>query len=502
MQYLNVFKLVLAMLLVIGMISSSIAQETFQLLFKNPNDERAQSMIENSNHEMLAVGSVGESFFGLMGKEGKIWKFKNQYDTLTRTYLFHDTACYFSNIMQLSNGNYHVFSIMYEPPLYNIYSLTMLELNEQLNIIGQKRLEIGARHLVSCFVKDFHDKYYLLGTGYWGDTLKTYAVRLDKSLNVCAFKSFTDPAAGDGYFMDCILSPDSTQLWTISSFPHDGNGSHMIVFDTALNLIKVKPLPEYMNLNAGIFEGYQHNITIKNLTGDKFVTGSIMEKMVNWDNHNKIGFSVLDTSMQWPVVQYFGSDDTSYYTTYARPTFDFRSPDSIFFTGIKRQISAFFPQQPSWIMAGALDSTFQPYYLNYYGGDAYYHAHSMLLTSDGGFIILADRYDKNTQDQEYDVFFLKLNNEGLITSAGNNDICPQQPYLIYPNPFENNFQIELFDEQAFLQITNIDGKGIYESKLSGGITKVDLSPYKTGVYPVKITLKNGKTFSTKVIKIK
>jgi hypothetical protein len=48
----------------------------------------------------------------------------------------------------------------------------------------------------------------------------------------------------------------------------------------------------------------------------------------------------------------------------------------------------------------------------------------------------------------------------------------------------------------------MEGKEIYENNLSKGTTEVDLSTYKAGVYQVKIILKNGKTFSTKVIKIK
>jgi hypothetical protein len=501
--HLTKIKLILAILLVIGKLTSSIAQETFQLLFQNPHDEMAQSMIENKNHEFIGVGFENvKPYYEISGRLGKIWKFKNFTDTLTRTYSFHDTACAFSNIFQLGNGNYHVFCSMYEPPEFDIFSLSIVELNEHLEIILQKRLEFGATHLISNLVKAFSDKYYIFGTGYWGDTLKSYVVKLDKSLNITAFKSATDPAAGDGYYMDCILSPDSSQLWTVANFPHDGEGCHLIVYDTSLNLVNVKPLPDFMNLNAGIHESYSHNITLKRYVDDKFIIGSVMRKMENWESNTKIGFSVLDTSMQWQQVQYIGSDDTSYYTSYARPTFDFRSTDSIFFTGTKNQISSFFPQKPSWIMAGALDSVFQPYYINYYGGDAYYHANSMLLTSDGGSIILADRYDKNTQGYEYDVFFLKLNSQGLITEVNQNEIYRQSPFLISPNPFENSLQIELFNETASLTLIDLSGREVQKEILTKGVNKINTSKLHIGIYVAKVELNHGKFYSEKIIKIK
>ena len=496
-------KLVLALLLVIGKLTSSSAQETFQLLFRCANDEMAQSLIENKEHEIVAVGFENiKPYYDMSGRLGKIWKFNNTTDTLTRTYSFHDTACFFSNIFQLGNGNYHVFCTLFEPPEYTKFSLSVIELNEQLDIILQKRLDFGATHVISSLVKEFSDEYYILGTGYWGDTLKNYVVKLDKALNIAAFKGITDPVAGDGYYMDCILSPDSSQLWTVANFPHDGEGSHLITYDTSLNLLLVKPFPEFMNLDAGIYEGYNHNITLKNYINDKFIAGSIMTKMVNWDDNIKIGFSVLDTSMQWPQVQYFGSDDTVFYTTYARPTFDFRTPDSIFFTGTKRQIPSFFPQKPDWILAGALNSDFQPYYINYYGGDAYYHANSMLLTSDGGFIILADRYDKNTQGYEYDVFFLKLNSQGLITKVNQTEICPHRSFIISPNPFENSFQVELFNEKAFLTLIDLSGREMQNVLLTKGINKIDTSRLNTGIYVAKIELSHGEFYSEKIIKIK
>ena len=328
--------------------------------------------------------------------------------------------------------------------------------------------------------------------------------KVDQELNLVNYSCLSSPAEESGYYMDCILSPDSTQFYAVASFPSEGDGAcHLFVYDTALNLLSAKVFPKYLDLNQGIFEDFSHNVTIANFSNNRILTAAVMGKMLNWDQEVKIGFSLLDTTMQWVPPQYFGSDDTTFYTAYGRPTFAFRNPDSIFFTGTKRQIPSFFPQQPNWLIAGAIDSTLQPYFINYYGGDAYYHANSMLLTSDGGYLILADRYDKNTQDNEYDVFFLKLDNNGLITGSGHQTLCPQQVCAINPNPFTDNLQIDLFIEKARLSITDVSGREVANISLSKGDNKISTISIPGGLYFARIISNKQQILQTeKLIKIK
>jgi hypothetical protein len=158
---------------------------------------------------------------------------------------------------------------------------------------------------------------------------------------------------------------------------------------------------------------------------------------------------------------------------------------------------------PNWLIAGALDSTLQPYFINYYGGDAYYHANSMLLTSDGGYLILADRYDKNTQDYEYDVFFLKLDKNGLITGSEHQTLCPQHVCAINPNPFTDNLQIDLFIEKARLSITDVSGREVANISLSNGNNKINTISFPGGIYFARIISNKQQMLQTeKLIKIK
>jgi WD40 repeat protein len=493
-----------AMLLIIGcMPCSSIAQETYPLLFQCPYDEMSMSVIENSQHQFVAVGFDNtKPYYDLSGRRGKLWKFSSPTDTLTKTYYLNDTSLSFIKIFQKGDGNYHVFGIYSFHPDFKVYSIAMLELNSDFELVKQKSIGLpDLNHHVSDVIRFFHGNYYLFGVGYWGDTVKSFVFKVDQELNLVNYSCLPYPADKSGYYMDCILSPDSTRFYAVTNFPNDGESCHFFVYDTALNLLSVKAFPEYMDLNHGILEDFSHNITIANFPNNRILTGAVMGKMLNWDQEVRIGFSLLDTTMQWVPPQYFGSDDTTFYTAYGRPTFAYRNPDSIFFTGTKRQIASFFPQKPNWLIAGALDSTLQPYFINYYGGDAYYHANSMLLTSDGGYLILADRYDKNTQGLEYDVFFLKLNSQGLITNTSQGKVCPYEHFLISPNPFDNNFQVELFAEKAFLTLIDLSGRVVQQELLTRGANKINTSNLNAGVYLAQVKLNIGEVYTKKIIKI-
>ncbi len=485
---------------------SSIAQETYSLLFRCPYDEMAMSVIENHQHEYVAVGFDNtKPYYDLSGRRSKIWKFSNPIDTVAFVYSFHDTAAIFTRVFQLENSHYHVFGTYFLPPNYNQLAILMLELDSEMKIVKQKTLYYPSlTDYGASVIRKYMDKYYLWGEGNLDSQIVHFVCSLDNNYNITNFQYYQSLISQDSFFMDCILSPDSTKFYAVTNFPNEGDGAcHLFVYDTALNLLSVKVFPKYLNLNQGIFEDFSHNVTIANFSNNRILTAAVMGKMLNWDQEVKIGFSLLDTTMQWVPPQYFGSDDTTFYTAYGRPTFAFRNPDSIFFTGTKRQIASFFPQNPNWLIAGALDSTLQPYFINYYGGDAYYHANSMLLTSDGGYLILADRYDKNTQDDEYDVFFLKLDKDGLITGSEHQTLCPQKVCVINPNPFNDNLQIDLFIEKARLSITDVSGREAANISLSKGNNKINTISFPGGIYFARIISNKQQMLQTeKLIKIK
>jgi hypothetical protein len=62
----------------------------------------------------------------------------------------------------------------------------------------------------------------------------------------------------------------------------------------------------------------------------------------------------------------------------------------------------------SWFHLIKINPDISPIWEYWYGGDAYYFLYSILATNDGGCIMVGNRYDYETQNQERDIFIVKL----------------------------------------------------------------------------------------------
>jgi len=482
----------------------SIAQETFQVLFKNSLNERVHSLIEDDNGNVVAVG-VGNVFDAWRNTfQGRIWKINSAGDSLSLTINFNDTTANYCHIEQLPNGNYFIVGTLYLPPDYNRTQIVFLELNKNFEKVRQKSFQIGTWNYIWLdLVKKFKGEYFLLG-GLSNDLgQKTpFIVKLDSNWDTICNKVYNGSV---GNFEDCIFSPDSSQLWV---FPNGlkinpFSPASFYIFDTTLNYISQKSFPIILNpVTVDIELAYGHNKTVRWFNDEHFLIGCNHIRTFNHqqDLEEDIGFSFQDTALSPAPVQYIGATDTNDYASFYRGTFDFKNSDSIFFTGFKNQISDFWPMQPSWIYFGLLNSNLEPQYTNFYGGDAYYRADCMKCTSDGGCIIATQRYDYLTQNSENDVMFLKLNNQGLITSRKEPDICPNAVFFVYPNPSNDYFTIGLSIARAHLRVFSIDGELFFESEIFKDDNKVITTEWPLGTYLIQVISPDNKTYNKKIVK--
>jgi hypothetical protein len=139
----------------------------------------------------------------------------------------------------------------------------------------------------------------------------------------------------------------------------------------------------------------------------------------------------------------------------------------------------------NWIVAGQTDGQLQPRFVHYIGGDQYYETRYMLATSDGGFVIQAAVF--NHQTSVYDLLFLKLNNEGLITGNNQKNI-PVKRAFISPNPAAELLRVDCLLPGAQAEILSLTGTTIGEFGLNIGSTLLPLHQLKPGIYLLGITL--------------
>jgi hypothetical protein len=161
-------------------------------------------------------------------------------------------------------------------------------------------------------------------------------------------------------------------------------------------------------------------------------------------------------------------------------------PDTIYFAGYKHK--TLFQPHPgmiNWIIAGQTDGQLQPRFVHYIGGDQYYETRYMLATSDGGFVIQAAVF--NHQTSQYDLLFLKLNNEGLITGNNQKNI-PVKRAFISPNPATDYLKVDCMLKEGQAKVLSITGSTIAIYSLSEGTTYLPLYNLKPGMYILGIAL--------------
>jgi len=320
---------------------------------------------------------------------------------------------------------------------------------------------------------------------------KNYIMKLDTNMDTIASQIYYDVDYQSTMFTDCIITKDNTRLLAFIEEAPTTTVSFvdMYVYDTSLNFLYYKNFPYKLNyVTGGIDVQYQHNLTAKWVTDSTFIVGCNHERYFGQGySERDVGISELDTTLSLKPVYYFGgSGDTIDYAPQLGGTIDFSSPDSILFAGTKNQINDFFPQQPSFIMAGMVDRNLQPRFIQFYGGDAYYSTTVMKRAKNGGFIITAQRYDYQTQNQEYDVVLLKLNPQGLITETSESDVMPHYGFTLYPNPVNDKLTVNLSAQKAELAIYDMKGTIVKQRSIVKGENYIDTKTLIPGTYVCEV----------------
>lgn len=176
---------------------------------------------------------------------------------------------------------------------------------------------------------------------------------------------------------------------------------------------------------------------------------------------------------------------------------DFINPNEIYFAGMKGYT---WPEPyltfPNWLMLCKLDSSLNVEWQRTYGGDANYSLYTVLATSDGGFIMSAGRYDHNIQDEELDVFILKVDSDGLITGLSEATLDNEQA-VVFPNPASDCINFKTSLDINNIEIYSLLGQFVMNVKEVHN--SINISFLDNGVYFLKIHTTDG-VFTQKLVK--
>ena len=149
----------------------------------------------------------------------------------------------------------------------------------------------------------------------------------------------------------------------------------------------------------------------------------------------------------------------------------------------------------SWFHLIKINPDISPIWEYWYGGDAYYFLYSILATNDGGCIMVGNRYDYETQNQERDIFIVKVDSNGLITWTQQIPLAKQES-MVYPNPGTNLLNIKSTCNEMEFELININGQVVIRQMLDNNCSVINAESIKSGIYFYRLFDKKNKTVET------
>ncbi len=131
---------------------------------------------------------------------------------------------------------------------------------------------------------------------------------------------------------------------------------------------------------------------------------------------------------------------------------------------------------------------------------AYFINYSVYSTTDGGLMLLNQRYNFNP-NKDMDVHIIKYDSDGQL--AVHNNEMPHTKVQVYPNPATSELHIDIpmYHGQPYrLQIHDICGRLIKETTLYNANNTIDISQWSSGVYTYSLQQAQHTTVHGKWIK--
>ncbi len=453
------------------------SQPDFTVEVSTEYNDFIKGIIETSDDRYIAVGHSGDywqpetyvSYICIIDMNG---------DTVFRQYHRPDTIFQFHKIIELPGSDYLLFGACGNAPVYDEDFMVMY-LDSDFNIGWFKKYHFaGYNNYTNIIYSSDDSHYYILAAARnkQTDFQHSLLIKMDHGGDTVITRVF-DNLGDSQHVGDIALSPSGDELWFFGIGFNSSAGGSRVIIDTSLNLLQ-------SHLIQGSGEGL--NMNAKWLNDTSILFAALYTHTGSYPQDDDIGFSITDTSFTNMDVKFYGFADTIDYPAWGT-IFDYKDLDSIFFAGTHNLIFDFWPEWPSWIYFGQLDSNLDSRFEYFYGGDAYYQAFDILSTSDGGCLITATKYDYLLQDQENDIIMLKYNKEDLITHSSS---FQNHEYLItvFPNPGQNYLNVNIDFDGAELDMYDMNGKLISSNELRSGINRLIMDDIRPGVYVYQITL--------------
>jgi hypothetical protein len=465
----------------------AISQNTFEQIITNSADQKINQIIEDNNGNFVMVGQMNNSVSFPGGYVIKIDGAGN----LLNEIVIHpiDTLAYIFFNIHFYNSNYYLLGICTDSTNFEQKKIWYVKLNENLEVISQRESMLPIGHWFSYFnsIIDSDTNFVIAGYTSTNNGVQIYhndpafyKMSLEgDSINSCFLS--TPIKIRQAY--DLLEDTSNSQYFTfVSGFENTSPGQKLILtkeFDS----LGIEPVP------FGITERYSPTYLtdtsilmcgLGTLGSEPYRLNVIAVNLENQPiayNHFEIGENMKDYPAMYNGVSkngnniYVGGTSNFDYYNSSWSTFD------------------------SWFHLVKINPDIIPIWEYWYGGDAYYFLYSILATNDGGCIMVGSRYDYETQNQERDIYIVKVDNNGLVTWTQEIPIYKPET-TVYPNPGMDQLNIKTSINYTDLEIIDLNGKVVIKQNLDKDQSVINTESLKSGMFFYRLIDKKNKTIET------
>jgi hypothetical protein len=451
--------------------NSAISQNTYSLLISNPMNEIPGGIVELSNQSIIL-----SSVFWIDSPDHTVQKFFkiNPHGLITHDTIIENPNGTASLSSLVFNGDTSIFCIGDWNNLNEKDQKWVIGIDTEFNIHWDKKYQTNFDYVkTAAAFRNSQNKIISTATATdSNDWDHSYLVFQEFSLMGDLLKSTTDSAGITPTVNDMIEFPSSNMYRAAVVFYSQYYSSgQVLMIDSSLTVVGIDSIPFWVSLYNSM---KRNNESSYYLSGNTHINGGYDYALM-----------LLDTNNDCKKITILDQHDTVGYAGIIK-SMDFINRNNIFLAGTSNFDLFYgrYGQQNSWYELSRFDSALNIRWTKYYGGDAYYVLQSVTATYDGGVLLAGTRYDYPTQSHQCDIFLIKVDENGLLTSNDHKQQPTVYDGIVYPNPGKDYLTIESGPQifGAKFMLNSIDGKQVITKSLTNRKMTLNTQKLSSGIY--------------------
>lgn len=452
------------------------SQNTFEFNLKGEQDQVPGAMIEDSQGNII--------FTVWNNQYAEILKLNQNGDIIDSVKIFNseNSKCDLFSMLKSENDEFYAFGYWEENSEFYFW---VTKFDADFNLILNSKFPVDGRVVTVYSYSIYNSEGNIVSVMPYETNppnTKLVIYEINQSGELIQFRNLESYGNGIIYSCDLIeVEPNEYRIYTSSSLQKTICYCNEVNSD--FDLIDSYTLPWYLG----------DLTTVKKINDTSLI---IAGKKILFENNDDFQLGIIETDLQNNLLisNDFGKTDTNDYPG-NHNTMDFLEIDNIYYGGTSNLTYPYFSNIPSWLLLNKIDENLNLKWQKYYGGDACYLLMSILATLDGGCVMAGSRYDYQTQNQERDVYLIKVNEDGLITWAHNIPEITKE-ILIYPNPGNDLIHIKSFQNTLTIELYNNNGQQTISHKITNQNITLNTRNLNSGIYFYRILNDKNKTIET------